>query len=94
MPRAIWNGRVLAEGEKYEVVEGNVYFPPESLRSEFFRESNHTTTCSWKGEARYLTASVDGEEAVNVAWYYPDPKGAAENIRDYVAFYPRVTVER
>lgn len=94
MARAIFNGTVIAESEAVEEVEGNLYFPPDSLREEHFRSTDHMTVCSWKGTASYYTLEADGERAENAAWTYRDPKPEAENIRAFVAFYPVVTVER
>ena len=93
MARAMWQGTVLAESESYEVVEGNVYFPAEALRREFFRDSATTTVCGWKGTAHYYTIAVDGSENRDAAWYYPDPKPAARNIAGHVAFWRGVVVE-
>lgn len=93
MVRAVFNGTVIAETEDYEVVEGNVYFPPKSLKQEYFEASGLHTTCPWKGVASYYTVNVDGLEARDVAWYYPTTSDAANNIKDHVAFYPRVTIE-
>ena len=92
MAKAAWNDMVLAESETYETVEGNVYFPPESLNREYFQESGTTTRCPWKGTARYYTVDVNGAVNTDAAWYYPDPKPAAENIRDHVAFWRGVQV--
>jgi uncharacterized protein (DUF427 family) len=91
--KAIWHNEVLAESDKTIVIEGNHYFPAASVRREFFRRSNTHTTCPWKGEASYYDIVVD--EAVNhdAAWYYPEPKTAAEQIKDYVAFWRGVRVE-
>lgn len=94
MAKAMWNGIVLAESEKYEVVEGNVYFPPEAVRSERFRASTTHTTCPWKGVASYYDVVVDGQVNKDAAWYYPEPKDAARNIRGHVAFWKGVQVER
>jgi uncharacterized protein (DUF427 family) len=93
MPKAIWNGAVLAESNNCEVVEGNQYFPPDSINKEYFRESNTHTTCPWKGLASYYTISVNGQENKDAAWYYPQAKDAAKNIEGYVAFWKGVTVE-
>ena len=87
MAQAIWNNVVLAESETYETVEGNIYFPMASLKREYFKESATTTGCPWKGVASYLTVDIEGEVNADAAWYYPDPKAAAENIRDHVAFW-------
>ena len=94
MPRALWKGQVIAESDKFELVEGNVYFPPEAVRREFFKDSATHTVCGWKGTASYFTVAVDGEENKDAAWYYPDPKPAAANIKDHVAFWRGVTIER
>lgn len=94
MPRATWNGATLAESDRFEVVEGNVYFPPESLRADHVRPSQTHTTCSWKGVASYHDVVVDGKVNRDAAWYYPDPKPAAANIRGYIAFWKGVTVEK
>ena len=93
MARATWNGVVLAESDNYQVVEGNVYFPPDSISREYFSDSNHTTRCPWKGLANYLTAEVDGETFKNAAWYYADPSSKAKHIKDHLAFYGPVKVE-
>ena len=94
MPRAIFNGTVIAESDTYEVVEGNIYFPPESMKKAHFRATDHTTFCGWKGTANYYSVEAGGENAENAAWTYRDPKPKAANIKDFVAFYPIVTVER
>jgi uncharacterized protein (DUF427 family) len=94
MAKAIWKNAVLAESDRYEVVEGNVYFPPEALQRERFQPSSTHTTCSWKGEASYYDVVVDGQVNKDAAWYYPEPKDAARNIRGYVAFWKGVQVER
>ena len=85
--KAIWNNEVLAESDSTIVVEGNHYFPPDSVKREFFKESDTHTTCPWKGEASYYTVSVGDEENKDAAWYYPEPKDAAKQIKDYVAFW-------
>ncbi len=80
MIRAVWNGAVLAEAEQTVVVEGNHYFPPESLNREFFVDSPSISWCSWKGFAGYYTVIVDGEDYPDCAWYYPKPKPAAVHL--------------
>jgi uncharacterized protein (DUF427 family) len=90
MPIARWNGEIIAESDHTEIVEGNHYFPPESVREEYLRPSEQTTFCGWKGDAAYYTLRVNGEENENAAWYYPQPYDAAAQIKDYVAFYPSV----
>ena len=92
--RAIWNGAILAESEHTEVVEGNHYFPPESINREFFHESDRHTTCPWKGLASYYNITAGSETIRNAAWYYPEPKQAAANIRNHVAFYGMVKIEK
>jgi uncharacterized protein (DUF427 family) len=94
MAKASWNGQVIAESDEYEMVEGNVYFPPGSLKDEFFESSNHSSVCPWKGTASYHHVVVDGKRNENAAWFYPTPKDAAANIKDHVAFWKGVTVER
>ncbi len=92
MAKAVWNNIVLAESESYETVEGNIYFPMDSLKREYFTDSTTTTGCPWKGVASYLSVEIEGEVNADAAWYYPDPKPAAENIRDHVAFWRGVQV--
>lgn len=94
MPRALWKGNVLAESATFETVEGNVYFPPASLKKEHFRPTETHTVCGWKGLCSYYDVVVGDEVNKDAAWYYPDPKEAAKNIRGYVAFWKGVTVER
>jgi uncharacterized protein (DUF427 family) len=94
MPKAIWNGAVLAESDQCEVVEGNQYFPPQAIKREYFKPSSAHTTCPWKGEASYYTIEVNGQVNKDAAWYYPSPKDAAKRIKDYVAFWKGVTVEK
>jgi uncharacterized protein (DUF427 family) len=93
MPKATWNGRVLAETDKFETVEGNIYFPPDSLVMDHFRPSDTHTTCGWKGIASYYDVVVDGKVNADAAWYYPTPKDAAKNITGYVAFWRGVKVD-
>ncbi len=94
MAKATWKGAVLAESDATIVVEGNHYFPPESLHPEFFTPSNTHTDCPWKGKASYRNIEVDGELNADAAWYYPSPFPAAKQIKDYVAFWKGVRVER
>lgn len=93
MAKAIWNGVVLAESDRCEVVEGNQYFPPDSLKREYFKPSDKKTMCPWKGTASYYTLEVDGKVNSDAAWTYSDPKPAASNIAGYVAFWRGVVVE-
>ena len=90
--KAIWNGVTIAESDDTIVVEGNHYFPPSALVREHFVPSDHHTTCGWKGVASYYSVSVGGELNKDAAWYYPDPKAAADNVRGYVAFWRGVQV--
>jgi uncharacterized protein (DUF427 family) len=93
MPTATWNGKVIAESDQTVVVEGNHYFPPDSVHSEFLRPSTHTSTCVWKGQARYYDLEVDGKSNPQAVWYYPEPKKAAEQIKGRMAFWKGVKVE-
>ena len=94
MAKAIWRGTVIAESDSFELVEGNVYFPPAAIRREYFKPSEKTTVCSWKGTAHYHSIVVDGVENRDAAWYYPDPKQAAAAIKDHIAFWRGVEVQR
>ncbi len=91
--KATWNGAVLAESDDTVVVEGNHYFPRESINCEYFQESATHTTCSWKGVASYFDIVVDGAQNKDAAWYYPEPKEAAREITGRVAFWRGVKVE-
>ena len=93
MPRATWNGTKLAESDRCVVVEGNQYFPPDAVRRDHLRPSTTHTTCPWKGIASYYDVVVDGQVNRDAAWYYPEPKEAAKQIKDHVAFWRGVTVE-
>lgn len=90
--KAIWNGAILAESDDTIIVEGNHYFPPESINEAYFTPSSKNTTCPWKGVASYYTIEVDGKTNPDAAWYYPQPKEAAARIKDRVAFWRGVTV--
>ncbi len=90
--KAMWNGMTLAESDKTIVVEGNHYFPPESVNIEYFKDSSTHTTCPWKGLASYYTVDVNGQENKDAAWFYPAPKDAAKQITGYVAFWRGVSV--
>lgn len=90
--KAIWNGKILAESDDTKVVEGNHYFPPDSIHKTYFKQSDHSTVCPWKGDASYYHLEVDGETNENAAWYYPHPKDAARQIKDHVAFWHGVEV--
>lgn len=91
--KAKWHDKVLAESDETVVVEGNHYFPADSVKREYFRESQTHTVCPWKGVASYYDVVVDGAVNRDAAWYYPEPKAAAAQIKDRVAFWRGVTVE-
>jgi uncharacterized protein (DUF427 family) len=91
--RAIWNGTVIAESDDTVVVEGNHYFPKDSVNEGVLEPSDKQTVCPWKGTASYYSLVVDGERNADAAWYYPTPKDAAKQITDHVAFWKGVTVE-
>ena len=93
MARARWGGKVIAESDWVAVVEGNRYFPPSAVRQEFLKPSKHTSECPWKGTAHYYHVEVNGLRNDDAAWYYPQPKSAAEQIKDHVAFWKGVEVE-
>ena len=92
--KAVFKGVLLAESDHTVVIEGNHYFPPDSVNQEYLQGSDRTSTCPWKGRASYYNISAGGDVAANAAWYYPQPKEAAAEIKDHVAFYTsKVTVE-
>ena len=93
MPRATWNGSVIAESQHCIVVEGNQYFPPDSVKREHLRDSATHSVCPWKGTASYYDVVVGGKTNTDAAWYYPQPKDAAKEISNYVAFWHGVAVE-
>ncbi len=93
MAKAVWNGVVLAESDRCEMVEGNHYFPPDSVKREFLKPSPTHTECPWKGTASYYHVEVGGQRNADAAWYYPEPRAAARNIKDHVAFWKGVKVE-
>ncbi len=90
--KAVWNGVVIAESAATLTVEGNQYFPPDSLRREYLEASGTRTSCPWKGVASYLNIVVADRTNPDAAWYYPEPKPAARDIRDYVAFWKDVEI--
>ncbi|MCH8288593.1 MAG: DUF427 domain-containing protein [Candidatus Marinimicrobia bacterium] len=94
MVKAIWNGKEIAASEECIVVEGNQYFPPESVKKEYFKDSSNSSICPWKGTASYYNLEVDGESNPDAAWYYPDPSKAAMEIKDYVAFWKGVEIQK
>ena len=93
MPKASWNGTVIAESDNCVEIEGNCYFPPDGIKREFFEESATTSVCPWKGVASYYNVVVNGDTNKDAAWYYPEPKDAAAEIKDHVAFWRGVEVE-
>jgi uncharacterized protein (DUF427 family) len=93
MAKATWGGKVIAESNATKEVEGNQYFPADSVKKEFLKPSSHTSECPWKGTAHYYSLEVNGMRNDNAAWYYPAPKTAAAEIKDYVAFWKGVHVD-
>jgi len=94
MPKATWNGKVIAQADESEVqhVEGNVYFPPQKVERALLKSSDTHTFCPWKGTASYYDVVVDGKTNKDAAWYYPDTKDAAKHVKGYVAFWKGVEV--
>ena len=90
--KALWNGQVIAESDETVVVEGNHYFPPDSIQNEFFSPSEQKSWCPWKGEATYYDLVVDDQKNAAAAWCYPTPKSAANEIQGRVAFWRGVEV--
>ncbi len=90
--KAIWNGEIIAESDKTVVVEGNHYFPADSINKEFFQPSDTTTICPWKGTASYYDVIADSKTNKDAAWFYPEPKDAAKEIANHVAFWKGVEV--
>jgi uncharacterized protein (DUF427 family) len=91
--KATWNNVPIAESDETIVIEGNHYFPPDAIAKDYFQPSDTHTICPWKGEASYYNVVVDGQVNKDAAWYYPQPKDAAAEIKDYVAFWRGVRVE-
>lgn len=92
MKTAKWNGEVIAESDETVVIEGNHYFPPSSIKKEFFKENDTHTTCHWKGEASYYDLEVDGKVNKDAAWYYPETSNLAKGIKGFVAFWRGVEI--
>jgi uncharacterized protein (DUF427 family) len=90
--KAIWENTIVAETDRTIVIEGNHYFPPSSIKQEFFFPSDTQTTCHWKGVASYYNVKVGEKVNADAAWYYPEPKKAAASIKDHVAFWRGVTI--
>ena len=93
MPKAVWNNVVIAESDDTVVVENNHYFPPDAVNGEYLKPSDTTSVCPWKGTANYYHIDVDGNVNSDAAWYYPDTKEAASNIKGYVAFWKGVEIQ-
>ena len=91
--KAIWNNTIIAESHDTIVIEGNHYFPPESIKKEYFKSSSTNTVCPWKGTASYYTIEVDGKSNEDAAWYYPETSELAKSIKNHVAFWKGVTIE-
>jgi len=91
--KAIWNNTVVAESDDTVVVEGNHYFPADSIKSEYFKPSEMHTICPWKGKASYYNLEVDSQTNEDAAWYYPEPSEKANNIKGHVAFWRGVEVK-
>lgn len=91
--QAVFNGTVIAESDQTVIVEGNHYFPADSIKSEFFAKTATHTTCAWKGKASYYTVTVDGQSNRDAAWFYPSPTDAAAQIKDHVAFWKGIQVK-
>jgi uncharacterized protein (DUF427 family) len=92
--KASWNGAVIAESDKTVEVEGNQYFPPSAVKQDYLRPSNTHTNCPWKGTASYYSLEVDGKANPDAAWYYPEPKDAAKEIKGHIAFWKGVSVTK
>jgi uncharacterized protein (DUF427 family) len=92
--QAIWNGEIIADSADTVVVEGNHYFPVDSVNMAFMKPSGTHTSCPWKGEASYYSIEVGGKLNIDAAWYYPEPKEAASNIQRRVAFWKGVEVRK
>jgi len=90
--KAIWNGTVIAESDETVVIDGNHYFPPESVDGSYLSSSEVTSVCGWKGTANYHSLMVAGKLNPDAAWYYADPKSAANEIKDHLAFWRGVEV--
>ncbi len=90
--KAVWNGAIVAESDATRVVEGNHYFPPDSIHRKYFKDSGTTSICPWKGQASYFTLEVAGTRNEDAAWYYARPREAAAEIKDYIGFWRGVEV--
>lgn len=92
--KAIWNGKVIAESKDTVIIEGNHYFPADSIKKDYFKPSNTQTTCHWKGTASYYNVDVEGKENKDAAWFYQEPYELAKGIKDHVAFWRGVEVTK
>jgi len=93
MAKASWNGQVIAESSETVIVDGNHYFPAESLKRDFIEASDYTSECGWKGTANYCHVVVDGDKNEDAAWFYANPKPEAQNISGHIAFWKGVVVQ-
>lgn len=93
MVKAIWNGEIVAESTKFKIVEGNYYFPPDSAKKQYLKSSQTHSTCYWKGVANYYDLEVKGKINKDAAWFYPQPKPAAKEIKNYIAFWKGVIIQ-
>jgi len=91
--KAIWKNTVIAESDKTVKLEGNHYFPPQAIKKEYFTPTPTQSTCPWKGVASYYTIEIDGQSNKDAAWFYPNPKSEAKEIKDHIAFWKGVKVE-
>lgn len=91
--KALWNNKVIAETKETVLIENNHYFPPEAINEKYFKKSATHTSCSWKGVASYYKIEVDGKINEDAAWYYPNPKSAADALKDHVAFWKGVEIK-
>ncbi len=94
MVKAIWKDVVVAQSNDCEIIEINYYFPPDSVNHEYLKKSDTHSICFWKGRASYYNIEIDGEVNKDAAWYYPSPKDAAKNIKNYIAFWKGVEVQK
>jgi uncharacterized protein (DUF427 family) len=94
LAKAIWNGAVIVESDRTVMMEGNVYFPSDSVKPEYLRPSETHTVCPWKGTASYRHAEVDGKRNLDAAWHYPEPSAAAQEIKEHVACWKGVRIEK
>jgi uncharacterized protein (DUF427 family) len=92
--KATWNNQIIAESNTTKVIENNHYFPADSIKKEYFKDSSTKSSCPWKGTASYYSLEVDGAKNIDAAWYYPETKHAAKEIEGHVAFWKGVKIEK